>query len=443
MIITRLISLTNFAVASSALGFQVFVLYPWHNQLDQSFEELKKEHLRVLEAVREVAKEVDPNSRKGTADSILGRLGMSAFSIRSLLSSREPLSPSVLDNSNVVKYAADGIPPVPPVSGMRISDLARYAVSGAICCSFTHAILTPVDVVKTRVQLEPAKYNRGLAGGMRQIVASDRPAALLTGLGPTVTGYFLQGAFKFGGYEFFKRQANDWLGPEKAAANRNAVYLASSAAAEFLGDILLCPFEAARIRLVSQPSFAPGMATALAKMARHEGMAGLYSGFTPIVLKQVPYTMATFVVYEKAIEAAYTWVDKEKASSATLSGVNLGCGLIAGMAAAIVSQPADTVLSKINKEKGRPGEGTARRIFNIVSQLGLRGSYAGIGPRLVMVGGMTAVQFGIYGHIQRALGATSDAPKTTAISEAHKVAKVLKVKSENIDLGNLLPTSKY
>ncbi len=79
MIVTRLISLTNFAVASSALGFQVFVLYPWHNQLDESFQELKKEHIRVLEAVKEVARTVDPNSRKGMSDSILGRLGLTSF----------------------------------------------------------------------------------------------------------------------------------------------------------------------------------------------------------------------------------------------------------------------------------------------------------------------------------------------------------------------------
>ncbi|KAI2466092.1 mitochondrial phosphate carrier protein [Annulohypoxylon bovei var. microspora] len=428
MIITRLISLTNFAVASSALGFQVFVLYPWHIQLDQSFEELKKEHLRVLDAVREVAKEVDPNSRQGMADSILGRLGISAFSVRSLFSHKPapPAISSVFDSNNPVKYVANSV----ARPDMNVSEVARYAFSGAICCSFTHALLTPVDVVKTRVQLEPAVYNRGLAGGMRQIIANDSAAALLTGFGPTVTGYFLQGAFKFGGYEFFKRRTNDWLGPEKAAANRTAVYLASSAAAEFLGDILLCPFEAARIRLVSQPSFAPNMLSAMGRMTRYEGMAGLYSGFTPIVLKQVPYTMATFVVYEKALEVAHSWINKETASNMALSGVNLGCGLIAGMAAAIVSQPADTVLSKINKEKGRPGEGTARRIFNIIGQLGLRGSYAGIGPRLVMVGGMTAVQFGIYGHIQRALGATS------SVAEIKK--EVLKV----VEVGNLLQTAE-
>ncbi|OGM39481.1 hypothetical protein ABOM_011750 [Aspergillus bombycis] len=48
MFVTRGISLVNFTVASSALAFQVFVLYPWHNQLDDEFKALKQEHLRVL-----------------------------------------------------------------------------------------------------------------------------------------------------------------------------------------------------------------------------------------------------------------------------------------------------------------------------------------------------------------------------------------------------------
>jgi len=48
MIITRGFSLTNFVVASSALGFQVFVLYPWHKRLEDDFEEMRKQHLEVL-----------------------------------------------------------------------------------------------------------------------------------------------------------------------------------------------------------------------------------------------------------------------------------------------------------------------------------------------------------------------------------------------------------
>ena len=36
----------------------------------------------------------------------------------------------------------------------------KGAAAGGICCSITHAALTPVDVVKTRVQLDPQKVRR-------------------------------------------------------------------------------------------------------------------------------------------------------------------------------------------------------------------------------------------------------------------------------------------
>lgn len=95
--------------------------------------------------------------------------------------------------------------------------------------------------------------------------------------------------------------------------------------------------------------------------------------------------MAKFVVYEKVSELVYQQVDKKSLSDAMQTTVNLGSGLIAGFAAAIVSQPADTMLSKINKTKGLPGEGTTSRLIKIARELGLRGSYTGIGARLFMV----------------------------------------------------------
>lgn len=55
-------------------------------------------------------------------------------------------------------------------------DLMYYvksAISGGICCGVTHASLCPVDVVKTRIQLDPVTYNRGMIGTFRQIVATE------------------------------------------------------------------------------------------------------------------------------------------------------------------------------------------------------------------------------------------------------------------------------
>ncbi|CAG8460535.1 2087_t:CDS:2 [Ambispora leptoticha] len=286
---------------------------------------------------------------------------------------------------------------------------ARFAFSGAVCCGVTHGALTPVDVVKTRMQLDPATYNKGMVDSARKIIRNEGVATLATGFGPTFAGYFLQGAFKFGGYEFWKKTMIDTLGVEKATANRTAVYLGSAAIAEFFADIALCPLEATRIRLVSQPNFASGLASGFARLLRDEGVIrGFYSGFGPILFKQIPYTMAKFAVYEKTVEAIYRVIKtpKDELSVSANTAINLGSGLVAGLAAAVISQPADTLLSKINKQKGAPGSITSR-LITLSKELGVRGLFLGLGARLVMVGTLTAGQFAIYGDIKRMLGATN------------------------------------
>ncbi|KAF4956881.1 hypothetical protein FGADI_3484 [Fusarium gaditjirri] len=405
MKLTRAISVTNFFVASSALGFQVFVLYPWHKELDEEFDKLKKEHLKVL---NKAGNSLSEQQQKAMTDELNELKNKSSRSFPFVNHAPNPTEAINAARDKILPTKDKLMAAATSENLNTISLYARYALAGAFCCSFTHAVLTPVDVVKTRIQLDPITYSSSLSKSARHIVSAEGPGALLTGLGPTIAGYCLQGAFKFGGYEFFKARAVDYLGQSTAASNRNAVYLGSAGAAEFLGDIALCPFESVRIRLVSQPSYATDSISALAKLAREEGIGGLYSGLGPILLKQIPYTMATFLVYEKAIQTAYSVVDKKELPSIGVTGINLGAGLVAGLAAAVVSQPADTMLSKINKEKANKGEGTTRRLFRIASELGLRGAYTGMQARAVMVSGMTAVQFGIYGDIKKSIGTSAD-----------------------------------
>lgn len=129
--------------------------------------------------------------------------------------------------------------------------------------------------------------------------------------------------------------------------------------------------------------------------------------------------MAKFVVYEKVAEAAFRVFPKKDLSDSMQTVVNLGSGLTAGFAAAIVSQPADTMLSKINKTKGAPGEGTTARLIKIGKELGIKGSYTGIGARLFMVGTLTAFQFAIYGDLKKALGATGAFSCSPFLSVGH------------------------
>jgi solute carrier family 25 phosphate transporter 3 len=290
-----------------------------------------------------------------------------------------------------------------------MSYFLKGAIAGAVCCSATHGGVVPVDVVKTRIQLDPVKYNSGMLGVTRQVIAAEGAGALLTGLGPTAQGYFIQGWFKFGGVEYFKINFGKKLGEEEAWRQRNIIYLKSAACAEFIADIFLCPFEAARIRLVSQPDYANGMMECAKRMNAEMGFLGaFYSGFIPILFKQIPYTMAKFAVQGKAAEAIY---GVRGTSPAELTKgqnivVSLQSGVIAGVVAATISHPADTLLSKINK-KGAGGEGSMfTRLGRIAAE---EGAYklctVGLPARWVMIGSLTAGQFGIFDIVMAATGA--------------------------------------
>jgi len=286
----------------------------------------------------------------------------------------------------------------------------KSALAGAICCSITHGALCPVDVVKTRIQLDPITYNRGMIGGFRQVIAAEGVGALATGLGPTAVGYAVQGWFKFGGVEFFKTKFAVALGERKAWENRNSIYLASSAMAEIIADVFLCPLEATRIRLVSDPTFAKGLADCAPKILAQDGLfKGFYSGFGPILLKQVPYTMAKFAVQGIAAEQISDKVVGIPLAQQTGNiklAVSLGSGVIAGVAAAIISHPADTLLSMVNKEGAGGNGGIMSRLANLAKSVGLvKLCTTGLAARCVMIGTLTAGQFALFDTVMDLTGA--------------------------------------
>ena len=269
---------------------------------------------------------------------------------------------------------------------------------------------TPIDVVKTRIQVDESLKGQGMLRAGRSIVAGEGAAALLTGFGPTAVGYLVQGGGKFMGYEFFKKKFIDWSGSEEVAIKRRMpIYLGASATAEFFADIALCPLEATRIRLVSQRGFASGLASGFMRLAREEGFRGFYSGFVPLLFKQVPYAVGQFSVHEVANEAIFRAMGPErkaKLSHIESTGVELTSGIIAGAAAAILSHPADTLLSAINKGSGDKTKSTTSRMFSLAAEIGpVRLLTSGLGPRIIMTCGLVAGQFVIYAQCKTLVSA--------------------------------------
>merc|ERR1740117_707029 len=118
--------------------------------------------------------------------------------------------------------------------------------------------------------------------------------------------------------------------------------------------------------------------------------------------------MAKFAVQGRTSELMYDSMGKKPADCgvALTTGVSLSSGVIAGVVSAIISHPADTLLSKVNK-KGAGGDGSmVTRLMNIASEAGVMGlCTTGLGARCVMIGTLTAGQFGIFDVVLNAVGA--------------------------------------
>lgn len=219
---------------------------------------------------------------------------------------------------------------------------------------------------------------------------------LYTGVGPTLIGYSMQGAAKYGFYEYFKKFYSDLAGAENAVKYKDAIYLAGSASAEFFADMALVPMETVKVRMQTTfPPFATSAVSGLNKVVAAEGSgAWVFAGFEDLPcpfasawaradlsrlagsssrsprsgavrFREQPtffpfvrldstadfsprsYTMMKFWSFEATVAAIYNALGAPKESYNKLQqlGVSATAGYIAGVFCAVVSHPADTMVS--------------------------------------------------------------------------------------------------
>jgi solute carrier family 25 phosphate transporter 3 len=123
------------------------------------------------------------------------------------------------------------------------------------------------------LQINPEKY-KSISSGFGVLLKEQGARGFFRGWVPTLLGYSAQGACKFGFYEFFKKTYSDMAGPENAIKYKTLIYLAGSASAELIADVALCPMEAVKVRVQTQPGFARGLSDGLPKFIKAEGAAG-------------------------------------------------------------------------------------------------------------------------------------------------------------------------
>jgi len=279
---------------------------------------------------------------------------------------------------------------------------AACGLGGIIACGPTHTAVTPLDLVKTRRQVDNKLYKSNI-DGWSKIYRAEGVRGVFFGWSPTFVGYCAQGGGKYGFYEVFKYLYGEKMFPN---ANKTVIFLGASASAEFLADIVLCPFEAIKVRMqTTLPPFANTMREGMRKVIASEGVSGLYKGLYPLWGRQIPYTMCKFATFETTVDKIYQYLGKPKSSYNGLqqTGVSFLGGYIAGIACAVISHPADVMVSKLNSER-KPGESAGKAIGRIYSNIGFMGLWNGLPVRIVMIGTLTGSQFFLYDSFKVALG---------------------------------------
>jgi solute carrier family 25 phosphate transporter 3 len=214
----------------------------------------------------------------------------------------------------------------------------------------THTAVTPLDLVKCRRQVDPKIYTSNIQA-WRSIFSKEGLRGVFFGWSPTFLGYSFQGAGKYGLYEYFKHLYGDQMFPQ---TNRTLVFLGASASAEFFADMALCPMEAIKVRMqTTLPPFASTLREGWGKIVAKEGFGGLYKGLYPLWARQIPYTMTKFATFEETVKVIYKTMGKpkEEFGQLTQTGVSFLGGYIAGIFCAIVSHPADVMVSKLNADR--------------------------------------------------------------------------------------------
>ncbi|PSN69586.1 mitochondrial carrier [Corynespora cassiicola Philippines] len=282
---------------------------------------------------------------------------------------------------------------------------AACTVGGIMACGLTHTAVTPLDLVKCRRQVDSKMY-KGNFEAWGKIGRAEGLRGIMTGWGPTFWGYSVQGGLKYGGYEFFKKFYADLVGEENFHKYKTAVYLAGSASAEFIADIGLCPFEAVKVRMQTTiPPFARSTLGGITTVTGKEGFAGLYKGLYPLWGRQIPYTMMKFASFETIVEMIYNYLPGQKSDygKGAQTAVSFTGGYAAGILCAIVSHPADVMVSKLNANR-QPGESFGAATGRIYKDIGFRGLWNGLPVRIVMIGTLTGLQWMIYDYFKIFMG---------------------------------------
>ncbi|XP_029362079.1 calcium-binding mitochondrial carrier protein SCaMC-3-like isoform X4 [Echeneis naucrates] len=173
-------------------------------------------------------------------------------------------------------------------------------LAGSLAGAIAQTAIYPLEVLKTRLTLRKTGQYSGIADCAKQILQREGVIAFYKGYVPNMLSIVPYAGIDLAVYETLKFA---WLNRNRGLADPGVMVLVGcGAVSSTCGQLASYPLALIRTQMqaldLEKGAPKPSMLALLCNIVTQEGVAGLYRGISPNLLKVIPAVSLSYVVYE-------------------------------------------------------------------------------------------------------------------------------------------------
>lgn len=297
-----------------------------------------------------------------------------------------------------------------------LKEAAMHITAGGSAGFVEVCIMHPLDLVKTRLQLQPTRpkssnydphYYTGLGDCIKKMYKHEGLTSFWKGILPPILAETPKRAVKFATFEQYKKMF--MFG---ASSPTPLTFSLAGLGAGLTEAVLINPFEVIKVTLQSNKDLAkqvPSTWSVTRKIVRENGFGtnGLFKGITATLARNGAFNTMYFGFYHSV-----KGVIPENKDPYLEFGRKCAIGFMSGILGSVANIPFDVAKSRIQGPQPSPDtvkyRGTAQTIKLVYQEEGICALYKGLVPKLLRLGPGGAIMLVLYDYVYNMLKAKFD-----------------------------------
>ncbi|KAM6956964.1 mitochondrial glycine transporter A [Aplochiton taeniatus] len=272
---------------------------------------------------------------------------------------------------------------------------------GSLSGTCSTLLFQPLDLVKTRLQtlqsnVQPGSARVGMVTVFLSVIRTEKLLGLWKGISPSFVRTIPGVGIYFSTYYSLKQH----FFQERIPGAMEAMML--GAGSRTVAGVFMLPVTVIKTRFESGKYNYGSVAGALRSVCQTEGPRALFSGLTATLLRDAPFSGIYVMFYSQAKAS----LPNEIRLSTYAPMANFSCGVLAGVLASLITQPADVVKTHVQVSP-HLYKRTKDAVRYIYSAHGFQGFFRGGVPRSLRRTMMAAMAWTVYEHMMAHIGLKS------------------------------------